>query len=113
MHHYTGPDLDDAFAVHRGSKATHDFGAAARVAPEQRRAIRRQWIDNPEPIDGASLRLLRFDMDLTAAALGQKIGALPQAIAYWESMQVERIPATADQELRALYQRFVRRGFLQ
>lgn len=113
MRHFTGPDLDDAFAAPRGGKAKDEFGAAARVAPEERRAIRRQWIDNPDPIDGASLRLLRFDMDLTTAALGQQIGALPHAVDYWETMQVERIASTADQDLRALYRRFVRLGFME
>jgi hypothetical protein len=113
MRHFTGPDLDDAFAAQRGGKAKDHFDAAARVPPEQRRAIRRRWIDNPDPIDGASLRLLRFDLDLTTAALGPQIGALPQAIDYWETMQVDQIPSTADQDLRVLYRRFVRLGFLQ
>ena len=55
------------------------------------------------PFDGAELRFIRTEMELTQRALAGIIGAAEQTLRLWEKNRDKFMPATAERLLRALY----------
>ena len=64
-------------------------------------------ISLPKPLNGAELRFLRLEMELTQKALAGLLNADEQAVRRWEKARSRAIHGLADRLLRALYSEYV------
>jgi transcriptional regulator with XRE-family HTH domain len=64
-------------------------------------------VARPIPLNGAEVRFLRTEMELTQRDLAGIIGATEQTLRLWEKNRGKFIPGTADRLLRALYSEFI------
>lgn len=66
------------------------------------------WLTScPKRINGAELRFIRLEMELTQKALAGLLGSEEQNVRLWEKARTKSIPGLADRSLRALYFEFV------
>ena len=65
-------------------------------------------VDRSASLNGAELRFLRTEMELTQRDLAGIIGATEQTLRLWERNSAKHFPGTADRLLRALYSEFLR-----
>ncbi|SFJ85498.1 transcriptional regulator [Bradyrhizobium sp. Gha] len=108
-HHYTESGLDniylvDGFTIH---KTPYGEGVSIQNAAALHKAIGKHLVARPIPLNGAEVRFLRTEMELTQRDLAGIIGATEQTLRLWEKNRGKFIPGTADRLLRALYSEFV------
>src|SRR5262249_58672346 len=104
-YHYTESGLDnvyliDGYTVH---KTPYGKGVSIQNTEGLHRAIGKWLIAQPRPLNGAELRFIRTEMELTQRALAGIIGAEEQTLRLWEKNRDKFMPATAERLLRALY----------
>ena len=104
-YHYTESGLDnvyliDGYTVH---KTPYGKGVSIQNTEGLHRAIGKWLIAQPRPLNGAELRFIRTEMELTQRALAGIIGAEEQTLRLWEKKRDKFMPATAERLLRALY----------
>ena len=104
-YHYTESGLDnvyliDGYTVH---KTPYGKGVSIQNTEGLHRAIGKWLITQPRPLNGAELRFIRTEMELTQRALAGIIGAEEQTLRLWEKKRDKFMPATAERLLRALY----------
>ncbi|TWB90452.1 DNA-binding transcriptional regulator YiaG [Bradyrhizobium macuxiense] len=108
-YHYTESGLDniyllDGFTIH---KTPYGEGVAIQNTAGLHKAIGKYLVARPIPLNGAEVRFLRTEMELTQRDLAGIIGATEQTLRLWEKNRGKFIPGTADRLLRALYSEFV------
>jgi len=104
-YHYTESGLDnvyllDGYAVHETPYGT---GVSIQNTEGLHRAIGKWLIAQPRPLNGAELRFIRTEMELTQRALAGIIGAEEQTLRLWEKQRGKFMPGSAERLLRALY----------
>lgn len=104
-HHYTESGLDnvwllDGYTVH---KTPYGKGVSIQNTEGLHKAIGKWLIAQPRPLNGAELRFIRIEMELTQRALAGIIGTEEQTLRLWEKKRDRPMPATAERLLRALY----------
>jgi DNA-binding transcriptional regulator YiaG len=108
-YHYTESGLENVylengFHIH---KTPYGEGVSIQNTAGLHKAIGKWLVAHPHPLNGAELRFLRTEMDLTQRDLAGIIGATEQTLRLWEKNRGKHIPGTADRLLRALYSEFV------
>ena len=108
-YHYTESGLDniylvDGFTIH---KTPYGEGVAIQNTAGLHKAIGKHLVARPIPLNGAEVRFLRTEMELTQRDLAGIIGATEQTLRLWEKNRGKFIPGTADRLLRALYSEFI------
>ncbi|UPT97269.1 helix-turn-helix domain-containing protein [Bradyrhizobium barranii subsp. apii] len=108
-YHYTESGLDniyliDGYTVH---KTSYGEGVSIQNTAGLHKAIGKWLVARPIPLNGAELRFLRTEMELTQRDLAGIIGATEQTLRLWEKGRGKLIPGTADRLVRALYSEFV------
>jgi DNA-binding transcriptional regulator YiaG len=108
-HHYTESGLDnvyllDGYTVH---KTPYGKGVSIQNTAGLHKAIGKWLIVQPRPFDGAELRFIRTEMELTQRALAGIIGTQEQTLRLWEKHRDRFMPATAERLLRAIYSEFL------
>jgi putative transcriptional regulator len=108
-HHYTESGLDniylvDGYTIH---KTPYGEGVSIQNTTALHKAIGKHLINRPIPFNGAELRFLRTEMELTQRDLAGIIGATEQTLRLWEKNRGKFVPGTADRLLRALYSEFI------
>lgn len=111
-YHYQESGLDNVYldggvTVH---KTPYGDGVSIEEVNGLHRAIGRQLVETPAPINGAELRFLRAEMDLTQSRLAALLGAMEQTLRIWEKHSDKAIPGSADRLLRVLYLEHVGAG---
>lgn len=66
------------------------------------------WLTSvPKRLNGAELRFLRLEMEVTQRRFGELIGMDEQAVRRWEKYRTKPIPGPADRLTRALYNEYI------
>lgn len=108
-YHYTESGLDNVFlengyTVH---KTPYGEGVSIKDTAGLHKLIGRWLINLPKRLNGAELRFLRLEMDMTQRSLAAIIGQDEQAVRRWEKNRTRPINGSADLLLRALYAEYI------
>jgi putative transcriptional regulator len=111
MYHYTESGLDNVWLEngYRVHSTAYGEGISITSTEDLHRAIGHWLIGQPKPLNGAELRFIRLEMELTQKQLAEIIGAEEQAVRRWEKHRTKDINDPADRLLRILYNEFVSR----
>lgn len=104
-YHYTESGLDNiilenGYTIH---ETPYGKGVSIQDTEGLHKAIAQWIVDRPCRINGAELRFLRLEMELTQKSLADILGADEQAVRRWEKGRVRDVTGPADRLLRALY----------
>lgn len=104
-HHYIESGLDNVVLLdgYQLTETPYGPGLSIHKVDALHEAIGRSLIHQARTLDGAALRFLRIEMDLTQARLAILLGAEEQTLRRWEKARTKAIPGPADRMLRALY----------
>src|SRR5271156_5956380 len=107
-HHYKESGLDNVY-LENGYEAIETPGTGFTIQDTDglHRAIGLWLVAQPIPLDGAELRFLRMEMELTQRDLAGSLGAKEQTLRIWEKGGGKPIPGPVDRLLRAIYSEFV------
>lgn len=108
-YHYTESGLDNVYlegGVTR-YKTAHGEGIGIADTEGLHKTIGRWLIELPKPLNGAELRFLRLEMEITQGRLAALIGTKEQTVSLWERQRKKAMPGAADRLLRALYAEYV------
>lgn len=108
-YHYTDSGLDNiwlenGYTVH---KTAYGEGVSIQDTEGLHEAIGKWLIELPKPLNGAELRFIRLEMELTQRALGGILGMDEQAVRRWEKARTKTLNGPADQLLRVLYEDYL------
>jgi putative transcriptional regulator len=108
-YHYTESGLDNVYLM--GGVTHHQtvYGKGVSIDDTERlhRTIGTWLIRLPKPLNGAELRFLRLEMEVTQGRLASLLGATEQTLGLWERKRKKAMPGSADRLLRALYAEYV------
>lgn len=108
-YHYTESGLDnvyllDGYTIH---KTPYGKGVSIQNTDGLHKAIGKWLIAQPRPLNGAELRFIRIEMELTQRALAGIIGTEEQTLRLWEKNRGKFVPGAAERLLRAIYSEFL------
>jgi putative transcriptional regulator len=108
VYHYRESGLDNIFLVDGFRRQQTSYGRGISIDNTEglHRAIGQWLIDLPKPLNGAELRFLRLEMDLSQSQLAAIIGSTEQNVRRWEKARKRSISGPADRLLRVLYSEF-------
>lgn len=110
MYHYTESGLDDVFLVNGYHFHTTPYGEGVAIEHTGglHKAIGRRLIALPRPLDGAALRFLRLELELTQRNLAALLDTTEQSLRLWEKHRGKAMPTgPADRLLRAIYSEYI------
>lgn len=104
-YHYTDSGLDNVwlengYTVH---ETAYGEGVSIQDTEGLHKAIGRWLINLPKPLNGAELRFIRMEMELTQRDLAGILGVEEQSVRRWEKSRRRSFNGSADRLLRALY----------
>jgi len=104
-YHYTDSGLDDVFLENGYAEHETPYGKGISIEDSAglHRAIGQWLIERPTPLNGAELRFLRLEMELTQRDLAGIIGSTEQTLRLWEKSRGKFIPGPPDRLVRALF----------
>jgi DNA-binding transcriptional regulator YiaG len=104
-YHYRESGLDNVFL--EGGVLFHQTAYGEGVSfvdfDGLHRAIGLWLVRRPSPLDGAALRFIRHELDLTQEDLARRLGVDEQALRRWEKARARPIHGAVDRLLRCLY----------
>jgi DNA-binding transcriptional regulator YiaG len=108
-YHYTDSGLDNVFiengyTVH---KTPYGDGISIQDTEGLHKAIGQWLIQTPKTLNGAELRFLRLEMEMTQRNLAAVLGSEEQNVRRWEKTRTKEIPGPADRLIRALYSEYI------
>jgi len=106
LYHYSESGLDNVYlegGVTRYKTADGDEATDIADTEGLHMAIGRWLIELPKPLNGAELRFLRLEMEITQGRLAALLGTSEQTISLWERSRKKAMPGSADRLLRVLY----------
>jgi putative transcriptional regulator len=108
-YHYTESGLDDVYLLdgYTIHETPYGKGVSIQNTDGLHKAIGKWLIAQPRPLNGAELRFIRTEMELTQRALAGIIGAEEQTLRLWEKNRKKFMPSTAERLLRAIYSEFL------
>jgi putative transcriptional regulator len=95
--------LENGYHIH---KTAYGNGVSIERFEALHKAIGLWLTEQPHPLNGAELRFLRLEMDLTQRNLAGVLGATEQTLRLWEKGRGKAMPGPADRLLGALYLEF-------
>ena len=109
MFHYTDCGLDNVFLLNGVVRHVTDYGEGYSIQDSDglHKEIGRWLIETPKFLNGAELRFLRLEMELTQRSLAGILGSSEQNVRRWETRRATAIPGVADRFMRVLYNDFV------
>jgi putative transcriptional regulator len=110
MYHYTESGLDDVFLVNGYHFHTTSYGRGVSIEHTEglHKAIGRRLISLPRPLNGAELRFLRLELELTQRHLAALLDTTEQSLRLWEKHRGKAMPTgSADRLLRAIYSEYI------
>ena len=109
VYHYTDSGLDNIY-LQNGyvrHKTAYGEGVSIQNTEALHKEIGRWLVSLPKPLNGAELRFLRLEMELTQRHLAGVINAQEQTLRLWEKHRTKAIPGSADRLLRAIYLEYI------
>jgi DNA-binding transcriptional regulator YiaG len=108
-YHYTESGLDNIYLVGGVThhKTVYGEGISITNTDGLHKVIGRWLVDLPKRLNGAELRFLRLEMEVTQRDMAAFLGTTEQTISLWERKRDKPIPGAADRLLRALYSEYV------
>lgn len=108
-YHYTESGLDNVFLGngYKLHKTKYGEGLSIENVHGLHQTIGRWLIELPKRLNGAELRFLRTEMELSQHRLADLIGSEEQNVRRWEKDRTKAIPGTADRFVRVLYSQFI------
>jgi putative transcriptional regulator len=108
-YHYQECGLDSIWLENGYTFHDTPYGRGVSIhATEQLHKVITMWLVNtPKRINGAELRFIRLEMDLTQRDLAGILGSEEQNVRRWEKARTAAIPGTADRLLRVLASEYV------
>lgn len=108
-YHYKESGLDNVFlengyTVH---KTSYGEGVSIKDTDGLHKLIGRWLVALPKRLNGAELRFLRLEMEMTQRSLASVLGQEEQAVRRWEKNRTRPINGSADHLLRILYSEYV------
>ena len=108
-YHYKECGLDNIY-LHNGfslHKTVYGEGVSIKDTAGLHKAIGRWLVSVPKALNGAELRFLRLEMEITQRNLAGVLGTTEQTLRLWEKNRNKAMPGPADRLLRALYTEYV------
>lgn len=96
--------LDNGYTVH---ETPYGKGVSIQDTKGLHRAIGRWLVNLPKRLNGAELRFLRLEMNLSQKHLAGLIGSEEQNVRRWEKARKRPIPGMADRMVRVLYTQYI------
>lgn len=97
--------LENGFTVH---KTPYGEGVSIQDTDELHREIGQWIVSLPKPLNGAELRFLRLELNMTQRHLAAMLGASEQNVRRWEKARETAVPnGSADRLLRLLFIEYV------
>jgi DNA-binding transcriptional regulator YiaG len=108
-YHYTESGLDNVYLGNGYTIHETKYGKGVSIQDTEglHRVIGRWLVELPKPLNGAELRFLRLEMDLSQKALAGIIGSTEQNVRRWEKDRKKPIQGMADRFVRGLYSEYV------
>ena len=108
-YHYKESGLDNVYLENGFKVHQTPYGEGVSIAnAEGLHQMIGEWLVSvPKRLNGAELRFLRLEMELTQRDLGALLGQDEQAVRRWEKYRTRPINGSADRLLRALYNEYV------
>lgn len=108
-YHYTDSGLDNVWLENGYTIHPTPYGEGVSIQDTEglNRAIGQWLIALPKPLNGAELRFIRLEMELTQRDLAGILGSEEQSVRRWEKARGKSINGPADRLLRALYGEFI------
>lgn len=108
-YHYQESGLDNVFIENGYTVHNTPYGDGVSIQDTEglNKAIGRMIVSEANGINGAELRFLRLEMELTQKSLAGLLGSKEQNVRNWEKARTKAIPGAADRLLRALYTEYV------
>jgi DNA-binding transcriptional regulator YiaG len=99
MYRYTESGLENVFLVNGYRHHQTQYGEGLSIADTDglHKAIGRWLINSPKPLNGAELRFLRLEMEVTQR----------HPLRLWEKRRKKALPGSADRLLRAIFSEYV------
>ena len=109
MYHYTDSGLDNVFLENGYIKHETPYGDGVSIENLDglHKAICLWLIEIPKVLDGAELRFIRLEMELTQRDLAGILGETEQNIGRWERSEAKKINGCADRLVRALLKEYL------
>ncbi len=92
--------LENGYTIH---KTAYGEGVSIQDTKGLHEAIAHSLIEAPCTLNGAELRFLRLELEMTQKHLAAVIGAEEQTLRRWEKAKDREIPGPADRLIRGLY----------
>ena len=109
LYHYVDSGLDNVYL--RSGYTFHEtpYGRGISIQDTEglHRAIGESIVNNPSRLNGAELRFIRLEMELTQKCLADLIETTEQNIGRWEKDRKKNIQGPVDRMLRALYLEYI------
>jgi putative transcriptional regulator len=96
--------LENGYAYH---KTPYGQGVSIEDTAGLHKAIGLWLVSLPKPLNGAELRFLRRELEMTQRRLAAVLGTTEQSLRLWEKNRKKGIGGPADRFLRALYSEYV------
>jgi DNA-binding transcriptional regulator YiaG len=108
MYHYRESGLDNIYLENGYRRQQTAYGEGISIIDTEglHKAIAQDLISAQQPLNGAELRFLRLEMEMTQKDLAAMLGAMEQTLRLWEKNRKKALPGTADRLLRALYSEY-------
>ncbi|CAB5162096.1 COG2944 Predicted transcriptional regulator [uncultured Caudovirales phage] len=108
-YHYVDSGLDNVYLENGYTIHQTPYGEGVSIHDTDglHRMLADWLIDLPRPLNGAELRFLRIQMDMTQRSLSAVMGEDEQALRRWEKARSKPIRGAADRLVRALYNEYV------
>jgi len=108
-YHYVDSGLDNVYLENGYIVHQTPYGEGVSIHDTEglHRMLGDWLVDLPRPLNGAELRFLRVQMDMTQKTLASIMGEDEQALRRWEKGRNKPIRGSADRFVRALYKDFM------
>ena len=108
-YHYTDSGLDNVWLEngYTPHKTAYGEGISIQDTAGLHKAIGAWLIEAPKPLNGAELRFIRMEMELTQRDLAGILGSDEQAVRRWEKHRSKPFNGPADRLLRAVYHEYL------
>lgn len=108
-YHYVDSGLDNVYLENGYTIHQTPYGEGVSIHDTDglHKMLGSWLVDLPRPLNGAELRFLRVQMDMTQKSLAGIMGEDEQALRRWEKYRTKPIRGSADRLVRALYNEYV------